>query len=110
MRTPRRADGLVNVSIRTRTKGTTTTFSNDPAYVLAYRIRAALDPTHVPSVGKTLADMTPTEIAALEQQYQCPIAPGPSTQLVRRRRLQRLKRRHRQQFRQPPAPPPKPEP
>jgi hypothetical protein len=94
-------DRCVNVCVPTRSRGDTTTYSNDPAYVLAYRIRAALDPNHVPSAGRTLASMSPTEIAALEQQYQCPVAPGPSRALQQRRRLQRLKRRHRRLIRKP---------
>ena len=59
------------------TKGTGLGLGVDPAYAIAQRINASLDPTRASSVPKTLADMTPAERDQLAATYGAPIVPAP---------------------------------
>ena len=57
---------------RWATLGTASNFYN-PLERVARAITHALDPKFTPAKVKTLADMTPEEIAALEKQYGCKV-------------------------------------
>jgi len=82
----------VSLSVTSATKGDGMEVQNDAAYVLAYRIRAALDPVRVPSKVRTLASMNPEEVAAIEAQHGMKVEPRDPEELRRKRRLIRIKK------------------
>lgn len=89
----------VTMAATTVTRGGTYSIHEDPAEVLAYRIRAALDPTRANGKVKFLSEMRPEEVEALKARYGCEVKITPKEQILaarrKRRRLNRLKQRAR---------------